>query len=81
MLMGFFKYQPQVLVIGYIIIQPVEENKEPVFDSQYQHQVQAHPDQPGKKAFKMQFRFGKIYHCKIAAYCGQGAFIEIFKLF
>jgi len=45
-LIEFSEYQPKVLVVGKIIIQPVTEYKEPVLDSKNEHQVQSHPDHP-----------------------------------
>ena len=49
----FFKNQPEILVISDIVVQPVYKHKEPVFHTQYQHQMQTHPYQPGKESSEM----------------------------
>ena len=46
----FLKDQPQVLIIGEVIINPVYEGHDLVLYTKDQKQVKAHPDQPGKEA-------------------------------
>ena len=48
-----FEYEPQVLILREIVINPVTKNKEPVLHAEYQHQVERHPDHPGNKSLEM----------------------------
>ena len=68
--------QPQRVVFGEVVPCPVDKNHQLVADTQDQHQVKEHPDEPGNPSFEL--HKGEIHHRLVPPDGGHGPQVAVF---
>src|SRR5438309_11868277 len=58
-----FKQQAQILIIGEVLVYPIDKDLQPVFYAKDQEKVYYHPSYPGDPAVQVHLGLWNLYHC------------------